>query len=186
MQPAGGDATGARGWQHAGSEARRVAVAAAPPHCKLTGPLPKPLGPPPAQVVDNFAAALSAAHGDKEQRQLIKQLLAAAGGEEVRVRTRAGAAHTLAAAPTQAALQLRLRLLRWRSSRFRPAPPPCLAPPPRPAPAALSQVRTLLAASSKLLPPAGAASALSVGLATGDAKRRSRAQPAPDMTPQVM
>ncbi|KAG2429155.1 hypothetical protein HYH02_014190 [Chlamydomonas schloesseri] len=36
------------------------------------------------QVLDNFTGAFFGAHGDKEQRQLIKQLLAAVAGDEVR------------------------------------------------------------------------------------------------------
>ncbi|KAG2446348.1 hypothetical protein HXX76_000935 [Chlamydomonas incerta] len=36
------------------------------------------------QVLDNFTTAFFGAHGDKEQRQLIKQLLAAVAGDEVR------------------------------------------------------------------------------------------------------
>ena len=38
----------------------------------------------PTQVLVDFEAQLSATHSEKEQRGLIKQLLAQAGGEEVR------------------------------------------------------------------------------------------------------
>ena len=38
---------------------------------------------PPPQVLDSFSGAFFGAHGDKEQRQLIKQLLAAVAGDEV-------------------------------------------------------------------------------------------------------
>ncbi|GFR51750.1 hypothetical protein Agub_g14198, partial [Astrephomene gubernaculifera] len=54
------------------------------PHCNMLRAVLGELPGVTPQVLDNFSAAFTSAHGDKEQRALIKQLLAAVGGDEVR------------------------------------------------------------------------------------------------------
>ncbi|EFJ50786.1 hypothetical protein VOLCADRAFT_88659, partial [Volvox carteri f. nagariensis] len=66
---------------------RSVLAVYLPPNQPHSAPLRAVLGELPGvtpQVLDNFTASFCGTQGDKEQRVLIKKLLAAVGGEEVR------------------------------------------------------------------------------------------------------